>query len=202
MLRIDLSKRVSDKYPNLHLVDQQLTHSKLEQRPKDKVVIATAVQILASMRPHNTYQSYFYSGIQECRARIKSLNKQITKGGNRDTITSQQLKEQKENERQRSLDFGDVVIQCFGQKDASTEALNCFVTDLWKAFRPGKYRPTHTNVPPLAKWGRGSASQGPYTRPFDGDMAAKGSDFIQIVSLPGRYSVGGVMGWTTLAHEV
>ena len=77
-------------------------------------------------------------------------------------------------------------------------ALNAFVRDLWYAFKPTQYKPMLHDIPPLAKWGRGtSATNGPYTRAYDQDP-----DYIQILSIPGRFGEKGIIGWTSIAHEV
>lgn len=97
-----------------------------------------------------------------------------------------------------------IFANCGPRERCASSAFQEVVSDLYEGFmceedREGVKPPDKSILPPLVSWGR-NPSDGPYTWTI---AATSGLGLkAPIVSLPAPHANGGLLGWTTLGHEV
>ncbi len=183
-------------YPNLDFLKQESTSTTAFENTQPSSCWPSLLKKPANTLP-NSHKSFFVNRALEYMSKLQTDIFVLEKQPN-----SVETQKKIRNLYLLKYDIQEVILQNSSTPGAELKALNVLVTDLWNAFRlNSSYQPTRLGLSPLAKWGQGSSAQnGPYTlaRPFP----TENSDWVQIVSLPGRFKDKGVIGWTCLAHEI
>lgn len=109
----------------------------------------------------------------------------------------------KEREAGLMMDIAQAILQYGeGYMEKPTAAFQEVVSDLYDGFLSAEDRrvigaPVTPVIAPLVKWGH--SEMGPYTWPVSATRVFKVN--AAIVSMPPAHGKGGLLAWTTLAHE-